>query len=343
MIGLIHSGMTGIILLICLASVAAGQTDHANADGAHNADWFRDAKYGAFMHFLPGNDEQLALTDKFDTRALARQLEEVGAKYFIITIYQNSGYFISPNAAYNRRTGYKPGEKCSKRDLPLDLYKALHPKGIRLMVYVTSQTPNRDARAQKAFGLPEGAIDQPLDLEFAAKWAKVIREWSDRYGDKLSGWWFDGCYEHVHFNDAIADVYAKAAKHGNPKALVAFNPGVKVIRWTKAEDYTAGETNEPLEVVPTSRWLDGAQWHALTYVGSGWATRITRYTSDQWARWISAVTANGGVVTLDMGPNYDPNAGPIGSLAQAQVDQIKAVKAAIRGSASPNPPKRLER
>jgi hypothetical protein len=178
--------------------------------------------------------------------------------------------------------------------------------------------------------LPEGPIDQPIDPEFATRWASVIQEWSDRYGAKVSGWWFDGCYPHIHFNDTIADIYAKAAKHGNRKALVTFNPGIELKRWTKAEDYTAGETNDPLNLIPTSRWVDGDQWHALTFVGPHWAARTTRYSADQWVKWISAVTANGGVVTLDMGPNYDPQAGPIGALAQEQVDQIKAVKAAIR-------------
>jgi len=135
----------------------------------------------------------------------------------------------------------------------------LQPKGIKLMLYMTCQAPNEDARAQKAFGLPQGAKDQPIDLAFAEKWSEVIQEWSDRYGDKISGWWFDGGYEHVRFNDAIADRYAAAVKHGNPKAIVTFNPGVKVIRWTRAEDYTAGELNEPFNEIPKSRWLAGSQ------------------------------------------------------------------------------------
>ena len=34
-------------------------------------------------------------------------------------------------------------------------------------------------------------------------------------------------------------------------------------------------------------------------------------------------------MTLDMGPNYDPNAGPVGSLAEAQMAQVKAIRAAL--------------
>lgn len=323
--------------LLCLCAIAGAEGTPGSDQNAasapmpsHDTDWFKEARYGAFMHFLPGDDRGLALTNDFDVEALAKQLEEVGAKYFVITIYQNSGYFISPNATYDRITGYKAGEKCSTRDLPLALYKALKPRGIRLMLYVTGQTPNRDTRGQRAFGLPEGAADQPIDTEFAQKWASVIQEWSDRYKDKVSGWWFDGCYQHIHFNEDIARIYARAAKHGNRHAIVTFNPGVRVIRYTQSEDYTAGELNDPLDVIPESRSLEGSQWHALTFVGSHWAARDTRYSADQWAKWITAVNAQGGVVTLDMGPNWDPQAGPIGALAEDQVEQGKAIKAAVR-------------
>lgn len=292
--------------------------------------WFKDAKYGIFIHFLPGDAMGLIRVREFDVECLSRQLEILGAKYLIITLGQNSGFFNSPNATYDRYTGYAPGERCSTRDLPLDLCRVLKPRGIRLMLYLPCQTPNGDARAQKAFGLPEGKRDQPINIEFAQKWAQVIQEWSDRYGDKVAGWWFDGGYEHVRFNEEIAQVYTAAVKHGNPNAIVTFNPGVKLVRYTRAEDYTAGELNEPFDVLPVSRWVEGSQWHALTYVGSHWSARDTRYPAEKWAKWVSAVASNGGVVTLDMGPNWDPQSGPIGSLAELQMQQVRAVRAALK-------------
>jgi hypothetical protein len=313
----------GSALLVLLAGSGQGASNDPNND------WFQAAKYGVFMHFLPGNAAQLAQVRAFDVETVAKQLEAMGVGYFVITLGQNSGCFISPNTAYDRTTGYAPGEKCSTRDLPLDLYRVLQPKGIRLMLYLPCQVPNADSRAQKAFGLPQGQKDQPIDLEFAGKWSLVIQEWADRYGEKVAGWWFDGGYAHIHFNEAIATRYAAAVKHGNPKAIVTFNPGVRVVRHTQAEDYTAGELNDPLTVVPTSRWLAGSQWHALTYVGKNWGNRDTRYRDEQWVEWVRAVTAREGVVTLDMGPNWNPQAGPIGSLAEAQVSQVKAIKAAV--------------
>ena len=320
-----HKAIASLLALVFVAA-SPGRAEPHNP----NTDWFKDAKYGIFMHFLPGNAKQLAQVREFDVRHLAKQLADAGAKYFVITLGQNSGYFISPNATYDRYAGFAAGEKCSTRDLPLDLFDALQPNGIKLMLYLPCQVPNHDVRAQKAFGLREGPQDQPLSLEFARKWAEVIREWSDRYRDKVSGWWFDGGYGWIRFNEAIAQVYAGAVKHGNPKAIVTFNPGVRVIHWTDAEDYTAGELNEPLTVVPASRWLKGSQWHALTYLGSNWGQRNARYSAQQWVDWVKAVTAQEGVVTFDMGPNWDSAQGPIGSLALEQLSHMQAIKAALR-------------
>jgi hypothetical protein len=317
------------IYLAALCVVIGKISALSAADSVRNTDWFQDAGYGVFMHFLPGDAKGLALVKEFDVEALARQLETLGAKYFVLTLGQNSGFFNAPNAAYDRFTGYAAGERCSTRDLPLDLYQALKPRGIKLMLYLPCQTQNQDARAQKAFGLREGKQDQPIDLEFAPKWAQVIQEWSDRYGDKVAGWWFDGGYDHIQFNEAIAQVYAKAVKHGNPNAIVTFNPGVRLIRHTQAEDYTAGELNEPFDVLPASRWVQGSQWHALTYLGSQWSRRDTRHPTEKWVQWVSTAVSKGGVVTLDMGPNWDPQAGPIGSLAEAQMAQVQAIHAAL--------------
>ncbi len=297
----------------------------------HPTDWFAAAGYGVFAHLLPGDPASLAKVEAFDVEAVAEQLSAMGAGYFVLTLGQNSGYFNSPNATYDRITGYAAGERCSRRDLPAELADALARRDIRLMLYLPCQTPNRDAKAQRAFGLPEGPRDQPLDDAFAAQWAAVIQDWSDRYGERVAGWWFDGGYQHIHFNAAIAQVYAAAVKHGNPKAIVSFNPGVKLIKYMPSEDYTAGELNEPFEQVPDGRFVDGSQWHALTYVGSRWGGRDTRHPAAQWASWVKSVVEREGVVTLDMGPNWDANAGPIGTFATAQVEQMIAVREAVRG------------
>ncbi len=290
-----------------------------------------------FVHFLPGDPEELALVADFDVEALARQLESVGAGYLVLTLGQNSGFFNAPNPTYDRITGYDPGERTASRDLPRDLHRALEPRGIRLMLYLPCQAPNQDRRAQKAFGLREGPDDQPIDLEFARRWAEVIEDWSVRYGDRVSGWWFDGGYEWVGFDEETAQIYAEAARRGNPRAILTFNPGIGLKRWTRAESYTAGELVDPFDVVPSSRWVEGSQWHALTYLGSRWSARDTRHPTGRWVEWTRAVAAREGVVTLDLGPNWDPQVGPIGSLAAAQLEQVDAVREALSPGTEPFP------
>jgi hypothetical protein len=175
--------LLGLLLLLLPAAFGA------DADaGDPRTDWLRDARYGVFVHFLPGDAEALARVDDFDVETLARQLESVGAGYLILTLGQNSGFFNAPNPTYDRISGYAPGERTSSRDLPADLHRALESRGIRLMLYLPCQAPNEDRRAQRAFGLPEGPKDQPIDVAFARQWAEVIRDWSVRYGARVAGW-----------------------------------------------------------------------------------------------------------------------------------------------------------
>jgi hypothetical protein len=131
------------------------------------------------------------------------------------------------------------------------------------------------------------------------------------------------------FDESMAWAYADAAKHGNPKAIVSFNTALGPRRAMDGEDFTAGEIENPFLVAPESRWLDGSQWHVLTYMGTAWGKRDTRFPAERWADWAGTVARKGGAFTLDMGPNYDPGAGPIGSLAEAQVAQVKTIKAAL--------------
>src|ERR1700690_3617369 len=93
----------------------------------NRAAWMSAARWGVMNHYLadwiartthePMTIERWnALVDHFDVDTLAEQLKSAGAAYYQISIGQNSGYYLSPNATYDRLTGIKPG-KCSRRDL----------------------------------------------------------------------------------------------------------------------------------------------------------------------------------------------------------------------------------
>ena len=320
--------LVGTVLALALCAGIASATEQGAAD-ARRTDWFRDAKWGVFTHYLGSADlsaeEWNRRVDGFDAEGLARQLEAVGAAYYFITLGQNSGHFCAPNATYDRCVGIEPS-KCSRRDLVADLYQALHPRGIRLLVYLPAGAPDQDPVAVKALEWQHGPH---RNREFQVKWEAVIREWSQRWGDKVAGWWFDGCYwpdEMYRQADAPGFAsFAAAARAGNPAGIVAFNPGVKapIISLSQHEDYTAGEINEPQEVSCTGRWVDGAQFHILSYLGPRWAGSPPRFTDEQVVAWTRDINAHQGVVTWDVPIQAD------GLVPQPFVDQLAALEAPL--------------
>jgi len=243
--------------LFSVVFVAFCVTSRFAANAQDRAAWMKEARWGVMNHYLAdwiarrerirmSVEEWNNLIDHFDVEGLAKQIEAVGAGYYLITIGQNSGYYLAPNATYDRYVGIRPS-KCSRRDLVADLYEALHKRGIKLMVYLPSGAPGGDRVAVRALEWQRGAH---RNREFQLKWEEVIREWSVRWGKKVVAWWFDGCYwpnsmyrssEPPNFAS-----FAAAARAGNPDSLVAFNPGVvpRILSLTPHEDYTAGEKSK---------------------------------------------------------------------------------------------------
>lgn len=321
----------------------------------HRADWFKEARWGVFTHYmadtvLKGEDITVEkwnrAVDSFDVNALAECLARTGAGYYVITLGQNSGYYCSPNATYDRYVGISPS-KCARRDLIADLYEALHPKAIRLMVYLPAGAPDRDPVAMQAlewqpgkyphWAYPGGGPDggDPRLESFQHKWEAVIREWSMRWGKKVSGWWFDGCYYpdamYRHPEPPNFESFAAAARAGNPESIVAFNPGVMVpiITMTRFEDYTAGEINEPDKVECVGRWVtgpDGArtQLHMLSYLGPNWAQGPPRFPDDQVIAFTRKIVEQQGVVTWDVPILSD------GVIPQPFVNQLAALGRAMK-------------
>jgi hypothetical protein len=310
-----------------------------SAAAQNRAAWMPDAQWGVMTHYLAdwqarthnltmSVDEWNRLVDGFDAEGMARQLALVGARYYQISIGQNSGYYLSPNAAYDRITGIQPS-KCSRRDLVADLYEALNKRGIKLMVYLPSGAPAGDREADAALEWQNGPHP---NREFQRKWEQVIREWSLRWGKKVVGWWFDGCYfPNTMYRSPDAPNFASfaaAARAGNPDAAVAFNPGVvyRMLSLTPYEDFTAGEIDKP-ELVAIRRGadgkIDGTQIHMLSYLGQTWGMGAPRFTSEQAIEYTRKVRQSGGAVTWDVPVELN------GAISQPFLDQLTALGKAL--------------
>jgi hypothetical protein len=265
-----------------------------------------------------------SLVDHFDVEALAKQLKAAGAAWYQISIGQNSGYYLAPNSTYDRLTGIVPS-KCSKRDLVADLYKALQPRGIRLMVYLPSGAPGGDAAARQALGWTNGPY---RNREFQMKWEAIIGEWSRRWGAKVSGWWFDGCYwpNAMYRTDGAPNFasFAAAARAGNLNSAIAFNPGVfhRIVSMTPHQDFIAGEIDDPALIQikrQTGNTIDGAQIQVLTHLGAQWGMGAPRFKPDQIVDYSKKLLNAGGAITWDVPVRPD------GTIAPEFMDQLSTL------------------
>jgi hypothetical protein len=302
------------------------------------AAWMAKARWGVMTHYLAdwiartsGEKMTVAhwnhLVDRFDVELTARQLQSAGAGYYQISLGQNSGFYLSPNATYDRLVKISPS-KCSRRDLISDLADALAKRGVRLMVYLPAGAPNGDAAAKEALEWRNGAY---RNREFQLKWQQVIREWSMRWGTKVSGWWFDGCYwpnTMYRGDEPNFATFAAAARAGNPGSVLAFNPGViyRIISITPHEDFTAGEIDQPDRVTfrrHEAGKQDGAQIQVLSYLGRTWGMGEPRFTAAQVTDYSRTVAKNGGVIT------WDTPTGLGGGFSQAFLEQLSAAGKAV--------------
>lgn len=287
------------------------------------ADWLADVGWGVFIHYLTSVDATAAawnaVVESFDVGRLAAQVQRVGAGYCVVTIGQNSGHYCAPNATYDQVVGAEKS-KCSHRDLVADLAAVLRSEGVRLLVYLPVHPPAHDQHACARFGWPWGtATRRPGEgpwlpesvkpgerlAEFQVRWEAVIGEWSLRWAEGIAGWWFDGCYyagQMYRYADApnFASL-AAAARAGNERSILAFNPGVRVpvISVTEHEDYTAGEISTAFPVCPGPR-VGGARWHVLTFLGARWGQGSPRFVPEFVAGYTSDVIHKGGAVTWDV-------------------------------------------
>lgn len=295
---------------------------------------FRSKRYGVFFHYLNGlqnGKESLNsfgketswddCVNEFDVELFADQIALTGAGYVFFTMMQQSRFLCAPNSTFDEMTGYQPGEACSKRDLIAEIADALRKRGIDLYLYWTGDGPSKDPRASEAL---KAAF--PVTAEYMRNWSKVVAEYGQRYQEKVKGWWIDGCYSSIGHTEETLGILAEGLRAGNPDRILAFNPGVdpEVMAYSVHDDFTAGEQNSFTSVPNNGRFLGGAQWHILAYLGNWWAAPGVNMTKSELAQYVWTVNRLGGVVTIDLMLYRD------GSLDRSQLETVRELRARLQ-------------
>lgn len=258
--------------------------------------------FGVMVHYLP-DKQTIADVARFDAEALAASLARMRASYLILTLGQNNGQFIAPNAALELLC---PGsiENRPPRDLPMEIGRALQRRGIGLVLYLPFRAPQGDAYLMDCLG--DVSEQQPPPARFIAGWTAVVREWSEHYGALAKGWWFDGVYNTKGMSAEDWNGLCAAARTGAPKRWLAFNSGEGPQRFSAkaapCQNLMAGELLQPpAPSVPSTTPASGLAFHVLTPLGASWAqTTAPRFTAAQVRDWIADAKARGGLFTLDL-------------------------------------------
>lgn len=288
--------------------------------------WFRDAKYGLMVHWLPNTTPQSGAAKAYcdsvrdlDVDRWANMAKDVGASYFIFSLAQLQRFPMPLRAA----DAVLPGRTCKERDLVQDLADAFTKRGVRFFLYYHHGVGDPEwARAA-------GFLARDKSRFFANE-AAVLSEIGSRYGDKLSGWWFDDRYPLQPFEQLY-----RAAKTGNSQRLIAFNSWI-LPKSTEFQDYWAGEMGGELHPLPSKGFFDtgsaaGLHPHVLIFVDDPWLHGGTNekikpplFGDTQLIQFIQDTNAKGGPVTMNIGVYQDGTASP------ETLRQLRTVKKALR-------------
>ena len=246
--------------------------------------------------------------NSFNVPSFATQVQATGAKNIILMLGQNTGYYCSPNSTYETYAGVSPGERCSTRDLPMEIADALAPMGIGMYLYLPEDVGWGDTNAAKNFGLTTLAESNwVVDSTFTPKWNSVIKVWADRYGKKVRGWFFDGYEPAWGVTRAMAQTYRDTCLEDNPCGIVTFNGtnGDPVSDTQRGETKIDTSTGLPAKGLPTSRWdPNGLQTMWDFPLQAAWGQEIADnspaiYTNANLKTFIAAAVKAQAVFALD--------------------------------------------
>ncbi|MDY3929749.1 MAG: glycoside hydrolase family 88 protein [Clostridia bacterium] len=304
-----------------------------------NAEWM-SGKYGIMVHFLSkiggvGGEKKLSpneMAEKFDVKAFADEIEKMGASWIIFPFGQNTGYYWSENPYIEEKI---PG-RCTRRDLIVEIADEVTARGIRFIAYLPTEMDFQEEDMRKAFAWNESSGKE----HFMENWMSVIRYYSNKLGDKLSGWWYDGCYNSVEksftntkdWSNSRFDKekWFEASRAGNPNAVIAMCTGANLMQYVfEDEDYLPGESNDLIHY-PWNYESKDKQWHVLTWLDCFWMLEKgqqmpdPRFSNKVLYDYVRKCTDKKGAVTLNIGIFED------GTLSRKTVKQVEGLKKVLK-------------
>ena len=337
------------------------------------SDWFRDARFGMFIHWgvysLIGEgewvrshqrmsyDDYAPWVERFNPQhvnfdAWAELAKAAGMQYAVFTAKHHDGYCMF-DSSY---TDYSSAKRAPKRDFVAEFLAAFRKQGIKVGLYFTLLDwahPDYPAygdmfhpmRDNPEFAAKEHNFDRYLDYMHAQ-----IEELCCNYGD-LDILWFDFSYADMRGETWRASELMRAVRRWQPNALIdnrleVSGDGFGSIVTNHPSPY-CGDFVSPEQVIPPRGIIgeDGAPvpWEACVTLNNHWAWHHSDQlykTSETIVRKLVEVVSKGGNLLLNVGPDGD-GVIPVESrqVLQAVGRWLTVNEAAIRGTEGSTLPK----
>ncbi|MBN2579623.1 MAG: alpha-L-fucosidase [Pirellulales bacterium] len=336
--------MRKVELIALVLMLAAGMflqstralSQETTAERDQRMDWWRDARFGMFIHFglysvaagqLDGKpvngcstwtlsttkaplEKYVPLKDRFnptqfDAEWIVRLAEAAGMKYIVITTRHHEGFSLFDT----KHSDYDVMASPLKRDLMKELADACHTHNMRLGWYYSildwyhpDYTPRRPGD------------NRPADRADYGRYVKFmkdqLRELLTNYG-KIDVLWFDGSWDRTFTNKQGQEIY---------DYVRGLQPGIIINnRLGHGGADQAGDFGTPEQYVPPIS-SGGQNWEACMTINDTWGFK------NQDHNWKSATTliqmlancaSKGGNYLLNIGP------APDGTIPQPSVDRLE--------------------
>ncbi len=325
------------------------------AAGVDRMRWWRDARFGMFVHFglystLGGewkgkatgshewirnnakipHDEYITLPRQFNPVALdadgwVRAAKDAGQKYVVFTTKHHEGFSLFDSAA----TSYDVMATPYKRDIVREVARACRRHGMRIGWYYSimdwyhpDYLPRRDWESREVRG-----ADFPRYVAFMKA---QLRELLTNYGD-ISVLWFDGQWEST-WTHALALELEAFCRALRPDVIINDRIDVGVPKdapsdpsYRKAGDYTTPELMVPEAGMP------GVDWETCMTMNQNWG--YSKFDHDfksvpTLVKLLIETSSKGGNLLLNVGPMGD------GRFPQESIDGLKGMGAWLRVNGS---------
>lgn len=310
------------LCLVLLNSLSAAQTSQTPLPEPERTRWFREAKFGMFIHWGPysviGRHEwarhrfQIPQAEydryarrfnpvKFNADAWVDLAKNAGAKYIVITSKHHDGFSI-----YRSKVSDYDMEITPYQGDPLKaLADAARRKGIRLGFYHSIMDwRHPDYVPKRAWESPNPKEGGNLDRYIRGFMMPQIRELLTEFGD-VAMIWFDGEWEHTNEEQHADEVYEFIRKL-QPNCLIND-------RLFKRQPGNRADFGTPEQFVPATGLKDPSGkpilWESCVTINTeswGYNKYETEFKTERdLVRMLIEVVSKGGNLLLNVGPKPD--------------------------------------